>query len=543
MSGTQQTLLDHAKALEKQGRFNDALAVYQQAIGADPTSPQGYLQLGGALFIAGFQAEANRVFEIGCGEVPGSPVLNWAHCMSSLPMIYADEAEMARARSDFSIRLHALRELCFASMTSLTQSVEAVGILSPFFLSYQGQNETALHALHGRLVSDIMAANFPQYTLPLHRPWTLGEPIRVGIVSGLFWRHAVWRMPIRGWVENLDRSRFHLTGYHTRPERDDQTDYAKRCFDRFVQGSMPVAEWAGLITRDAPHVLIYPELANVQAGIQLAALRLAPVQCTSWGQPITTGLPTIDYYLSSDLMEPPDGDTHYTESLVRLPGLGVVLEADYAAWGEALPATDIWATPELPPDAVRIVCCQSLTKYLPMFDDLFPRIALDLPAARFLFINTQQRGAEILARRLDAAFARFGLASGVHCRFVGTLSPSGFSAMIRDAHIFLDTPVWSGCNTTLDAFGHRIPIVAMPGDFMRGRHSLAILTKAGVTDTIAHSLDEYVAITVRLGRDPAWRADVGSRLAAGAAQVFGDVTPVRALEDFLTAAVVTANRA
>ena len=56
---------------------------------------------------------------------------------------------------------------------------------------------------------------------------------------------------------------------------------------------------------------------------QLAALRLAPIQCVTWGHPVTSGLPTVDYFLSSELMEPKDGQDHYSERLIRLPGIGV----------------------------------------------------------------------------------------------------------------------------------------------------------------------------------------------------------------------------
>ena len=56
-----------------------------------------------------------------------------------------------------------------------------------------------------------------------------------------------------------------------------------------------------------------------ELSLQLAAQRLAPVQCNSLGHPETSGLPTIDYFLSSDLMEPLDAARHYTERLVRLP--------------------------------------------------------------------------------------------------------------------------------------------------------------------------------------------------------------------------------
>ena len=83
---------------------------------------------------------------------------------------------------------------------------------------------------------------------------------------------------------------------------------------------------------------------------RLAAQRLAPVQCVAWGQPETTGMPTLDYFLSSDLMEPPDGAAHYTESLVRLPNLGLCYLPD------ALPDVRLdRAALGLPPDRAGVL--------------------------------------------------------------------------------------------------------------------------------------------------------------------------------------------
>ena len=55
---------------------------------------------------------------------------------------------------------------------------------------------------------------------------------------------------------------------------------------------------------------------------KLACLRLAPTQVAAWGHPETTGLPTIDYYLSADDFEPPDAQANYREKIVALPHLG-----------------------------------------------------------------------------------------------------------------------------------------------------------------------------------------------------------------------------
>src|SRR5260370_5021958 len=49
----------------------------------------------------------------------------------------------------------------------------------------------------------------------------------------------------------------------------------------------------------------------------MACTRLAPVQCVHWGHPLTTGLPTVDYFLSGRRLEVPEADAHYVEKLVR----------------------------------------------------------------------------------------------------------------------------------------------------------------------------------------------------------------------------------
>ena len=37
---------------------------------------------------------------------------------------------------------------------------------------------------------------------------------------------------------------------------------------------------------------------------------------------MTTGHPTIDAFVSCEVMEPQGAEAHYTEALVRLPGIG-----------------------------------------------------------------------------------------------------------------------------------------------------------------------------------------------------------------------------
>jgi predicted O-linked N-acetylglucosamine transferase (SPINDLY family) len=103
--------------------------------------------------------------------------------------------------------------------------------------------------------------------------------------------------------------------------------------------------------------------------------------------------------------------------------------------------------------------------------------------------------------------------------------------------VFLDSIEWSGCNSTLESLVHNLPIVALEGRLMRGRHSAAILRRMGVTETLARSLDEYVALAGRLAREREWRESVGARVAANKHRVYRDRSCITALEEFLEEAV------
>jgi predicted O-linked N-acetylglucosamine transferase (SPINDLY family) len=356
------------------------------------------------------------------------------------------------------------------------------------------------------------------------------EPVRVGIVSAFFREHTVWKLMIRGWLGQLDRRRFRVFGYHTGPQREDIARLASDCCSRFVQGPLSLEHWRTEIRRDAPHVLIFPEIGMDRVTAQLAGQRLAPVQCVSFGHPDTTGLPTIDYFLSSDLMEPAEAQGHYTERLVRLPNLSLYYEPMETA-AETVDRAELG----LRDTAIVYWCAQALPKYLPQFDAIFPRIARDVGDCQFVFVANAgaRQVTDLLRRRIERAFAAHGLEPDRHCVWLGRMTMARFIAAIGKCDIVLDSIGWSGGNTTLETLVHALPIVTLPGALMRGRTTLAILQMMGVTETTAATVDDYVAIAVRLGRTPAWREAVAARMRESRHRVYRDRASMTALEAFL----------
>jgi protein O-GlcNAc transferase len=513
------------------GRRDDAIAQYEAALRIDPNSFMAHYNCGVALRGEIRIAEARAHFARAFALKPDFLEAELAFCMAELPALYENESEIAARRDAYAGRLARLCADVEAARAPAALS-EAIGSHQPFYLPYQGFDDRELQTRYGSLVCKIMAARYPTPALPT--PPGPHQPVRLGIVSGFFRQHSNWKIPIKGWLKMLDRDRFQVSGYYTSADRDGETDAAAALCDRFVQGPRSLDEWRRTILDDAPHVLIFPEIGMDKVSAQLAAQRLAAVQCASWGHPVTSGFPTIDYFISSDLMEPAGAADHYSERLIRLPNLSIYYEPP-----DLPPVAIDRAQLGLRENAVVYWCCQSLPKYLPQFDEIFARVAAQVPDSQFTFIEFGGgRGVTAMFRaRLERAFGAVGLDAGDHCVFLPRLAPDRFVAAIGQCDVVLDSIGWSGCNSILESFVHNLPIVTFAAEMMRGRHTAAILEMLEIRDTTARTIDEYVSIASLLGRDAGKRSQLSAEIANNKHRVYRDRDCIAALEAFLDKAV------
>jgi predicted O-linked N-acetylglucosamine transferase (SPINDLY family) len=176
---------------------------------------------------------------------------------------------------------------------------------------------------------------------------------------------------------------------------------------------------------------------------------------------------------------------------------------------------------------------------LPGHDEVFARIARKLGDSQFVFVPYRAGTSvtQVFQQRLRQAFAAFGMNPADHCVFLPRLDRDRFAAASGQCDVFLDSIGWSGCNTTLESLAHDLPIVTLRGDLMRARHSAAILERMGIADTIAGTIDDFIAAAVRLGRDVPWRNQIKERIAANKHRIYRDRATIGALEEFLDRAV------
>jgi protein O-GlcNAc transferase len=520
-----------AVARHQLGHTAAAVASYRRAIDADANFADPHYNLGCLLATDGQTDQALVCHAAALAAEPLHGAARLASCTAWLPMVYRSEGEIEERRAGY---LAALDQLAVAVETpEVARAVgAAIGTSQPFFLPYQGQNDRAAQTKFGSLACRLL--DEPRERTKLARRPAPNERIRIAIVSGYYLDHTIFKLFLEGWLTGFDRERFELIACHTGHARDERTAWARTMCDRFIDAPNSPAAWRDAIEAVAPHVVLYPEIGMDPTCAALAARRLAPVQCVAWGHPETTGMPTLDYFLSSELMEPPDGDEHYSERLVRLPGLGV----HYTPDDDVPPPLDRDSL-GLPRDVPVYWSGQALYKYLPRFDMIYPRIAAAVAECRFIFIDfaKSESVTKIFRERLAREFAAHGLDAARYCVFLPPMAQRQFIAAVGAADVILDTVGWSGGRSTFDCLARESPIVTLPGQFMRGRHTAAILRQIGCEATVAGSLDEYIALAVRLGIDAAWREEIRGLVARGKSRAFRDTAPIRALETFLASRV------
>jgi protein O-GlcNAc transferase len=448
-----------------------------------------------------------------------------------LPIFYNSEEQVQYYRRRFTEGLHKLiSEVRLDTPLDQWRALEAVGKHSNKYLPYQGQNDLELQTLYGKWVARIMSANFPELEQPVPMPPVDGK-IRVGYLSALSARFLDTSSAklFGGWISEHDQKQFEVFAYHADRAADPTSDHIRRWNMSFRQLSGDVNAITRAIRADQLHVLVYLDFGIHPRMAQLAALRLAPVQCVAWDTPLTSGIPAMDYFLSSELMEPGDAQEHYSEDLVRLPGVGVCFTKP------VIPKVILTKTRRdfgLREDAVIYLCCQSIFKYSSQQDAIVAQIAKRVPRSQFVFLVTNEVVESDFKNRMDRAFAALGICAGDYCVWMREMDILDFWNLNLIADVSLDTLGWSGGVTTFEAIACGLPVVTLPGKLMRARHSYAIFTQLGVNETIVSDADEYVDIAVQLGLDRNWRQSVIDHMVSGYSDLYSDTRSVRALEDF-----------
>jgi predicted O-linked N-acetylglucosamine transferase (SPINDLY family) len=512
-----------AEAEELAGRVEPAIAARERALALDPGNPAQHLQQALMLARFGLVDEARAAAALAAARAPAALLPQWLE-WQMLPLLYRDAADMAAWRERWREGLARFEAVDLEPPAVAAQIPELLATVPNFLLHYQGDILREEQQRYGALVTRWVARVWPPRAPP--PPRTPGR-LRVAFASAHLRQHTVGKL-FRGWIEGLDRARFEVWGLHLGLHQDAESRRLAAGVEHWIAGLSTNEAWVEALAAARLDAIVYLDIGMDGLTQVLAAQRLAPLQCVAWGHPVTTGMRTIDCFLSSAAMEPAGGAAHYTERLVRLPGLGIRYALPERARGFQRAARD-------PAHAPLLLCAQSVFKFLPLHYDLYARIAEQVPKARFGFIPHPVAAVRAqLAQGFRAAFARRGQDFDARATLHPYQDEAAFFARLAEADVLLDTIGWSGGNTTLEALAMDLPVVTCAGATMRSRHTHGMLAMMGLAAELsAASLDAYVETVARLASDTLHHRVVVAAIARSKHVLYDAADAVPALEAVL----------
>jgi hypothetical protein len=306
--------------------------------------------------------------------------------------------------------------------------------------------------------------------------------------------HSVFRTHSRA-VLAL-RERFEVIGV-AYGERID--DGARACFDDLIAyppgDLIDSVRWtADQILERSPDIVFHLGVGMANHVIALASLRLAPIQCVSYGHTATTMSPVIDYMILPDDFVGAEG--RFSEKVLRLPP-------------EAIPyAPPAPNEPPLPPRGP-----------LPVNDGPL-RIAIPASVMKLNapFLEALAQISARASRPVEFAFyplAAVGLSYYYLQQEIGRVLPNAvvhteaprntYLERLGDCAFFLCPFPYGNMNSIIDAVIMGVPGVCLDGEEAHSHADVAIFRRLGLPDELtSDTVEAYVAAAVRLIDEGDW---------------------------------------
>jgi protein O-GlcNAc transferase len=492
---------------QDQGRLVEAIACYRQAIQADPEFAEAHNSLGLVLQMQ------NRIDEaIACYQRAIQLKPEFAAAHGNLGMALQSQEKLSEAIVCYRQALQ-LNPASAQVHNNLGNALKDQGRLAAAIASYRRAIELKpeFAAAHSNLVYTLLfcpgwdaqaiydehcrwnrehAADLAARVQPHANDRSPNRRLRVGYVSPFFQEHcqAFFMTPL---LSAHDRENFEVFGYADVPGPDSVTAQLRSHADvwRDIAG-LTDERIAQLIRDDRVDILVDLTMHMGAGRPRLFARKPAPVQVCWLAYPGTTGLSTIDYRLTDPYLDPPGLSDHfYAEESIRLPDTFWCYD----------PLTDgpaVNALPALQQGCVTFGNLNNFCKVNKPVLELWARVLRAVEHSRLLMLSPEGDH----RREIEQLFEREGVAPD-RVTFIARQPRQQYLELYHRIDLGLDTFPYNGHTTSLDSYWMGVPVVTIVGPTVVGRAGLSQLTNLGLTELVAKTPDQFVAIAAGLARD------------------------------------------
>ena len=316
--------------------------------------------------------------------------------------------------------------------------------------------------------------------------------LRIGYVSPDFREHVMFHF-IWPFLAFRNKERFEVYAYNSSENTDVSTGILKTMVDvwRDVNPKDPEAT-AKTIYEDEIDILF--DLAGHTANSAIAAFayKPAPIQISGLGYMATTGLDTMDYFLTDSFVDPPgEHEAHFVEKPLYISS-----QFCYVATGAKAHPPSTGA----PSKKCGWVTFGVFNQYAKAKDDMllaWKEILRRVPKSRLLWKCSAFSSVEVE----DEAYRRMKAMGFPLERVTFEMGTKEYMERYLDVDIALDTYPWPGGGTTCDTLYMGVPLVTRYGERRSTRFSYGLLQNLGLGELMAATVDDYIGKAVALASD------------------------------------------
>ncbi len=492
--------------LMAQGRFTESEKCYRRALNLLPDYIEALCNLGICLKNQGRLAEAETSFRHALQLKPA-----YAEAWNNLGNLLKDMSRLIEAEScirnalklqlNFAIAWNNLGDIlqCQGNSAESEQCYhQALSIQPDYTDAYDGLLFAANY--HPDRSSEELFRLYrgydERYGLPLIKQQQphlntrdTHRRLKIGYVSPAFYQHPVFHF-LEPLLAHHDKNYFEIYAYSETLREDQTTICYKQYCDHWISTiGLTNEELTTRIRQDQIDILIDLAGHTGRNRLMVFAQKPAPVSLHWLDFGYTTGLTSIDYYLT-DLSTAPLGSEHlFSEQLWRLPGPPFAYR----------PESTMGAVSPLPADRQGYITFGTLSRAIRINHRtirVWSEILHRVDNAR-LVINSGNFKDQATQDVLREQFAKHGIAK--NRLIIGYHSPPW--DVLRGMDISLDCFPHNSGTTLFESLYMGVPFVSLADRPAIGRMGCSILEGAGHPEWVARSEEEYIEKAVALAAD------------------------------------------
>ena len=317
----------------------------------------------------------------------------------------------------------------------------------------------------------------------------LNEKIKIGFISEFFSNHTIAKL-FKGIIFNLDKNKFEPFIFHS--YKTEKSPIFQEFINHEINSDLKnivlsknFQKNIEEIQRTNLDIIFFPDIGMSSEFYYLSFIRFAKIQITSWGHPITTGNDSIDYFLSSKLLETENSQKKFSEKLIL---------SDYLPMYFYKPKIQKKLLDDQMIKKNVYFCSQNLMKFHPHFDEIIAKILRKDKKAKILFIKDKS---EILSKKIIDRFKKNSLIDFDRINFLGKMSVEEYINLCGSSSVLLDTLYFGAGNSFHESMFYGTPTVSMPTENLKSRIVLGAYKQMQIENPpIVNSIDDYVETSV-----------------------------------------------